>query len=110
MATADQGIINSSNNILYDVASTQAHQFRVNNTIELDIDETAIEAPNAEFRVVTMPIIQFTTPADNDVVTYNATTDEFELQPGGGGGEFTAAWTANHNQGGSGFESRAARE
>jgi len=35
--------------------------------------------------VVTMPIAQFTTPTDNHVVTYNATNDEFELQPGGGG-------------------------
>ena len=37
-------------------------------------------------RVVAMPTAQFTTPTDNHVVTYNATTDEFELQAGGGGG------------------------
>lgn len=33
--------------------------------------------------VVAMPIAQFTSPTDNYVVTYNATNDEFELQPGG---------------------------
>ena len=36
--------------------------------------------------VVAMPIAQFTSPTDNHVVTYNAATDEFELQAGGGGG------------------------
>jgi hypothetical protein len=35
--------------------------------------------------VVAMPIAQFTSPTDNYVVTYNAATDEFELQAGGGG-------------------------
>lgn len=39
-----------------------------------------------EMGVVAMPITQFTSPTDNYVVTYNASTDEFELQAGGAGG------------------------
>jgi len=38
-----------------------------------------------EVGVVAMPIAQFTSPVDNQVVTYNAANDEFELQAGGGG-------------------------
>ena len=33
----------------------------------------------AEMGVVAMPLAQFTTPGDGNVVTYNATTDSFEL-------------------------------
>jgi hypothetical protein len=43
-----------------------------------------------EMGVVAMPIAQFTSPTDNYVVTYNAATDEFELQAGGGGGDHGA--------------------
>lgn len=43
--------------------------------------------------VVAMPIAQFTNPTDNHVVTYNAATDEFELQAGGGGGQDLATDT-----------------
>lgn len=43
-----------------------------------------------EMGVVAMPIAQFTSPTDDYVVTYNATNDEFELQPGGSGGGFQA--------------------
>jgi len=39
-----------------------------------------------ELGVVSMPIAQFVTPTDGDVIAYNATNDEFELTPGGGGG------------------------
>lgn len=39
-----------------------------------------------ELGVVSMPIAQFGTPGDGNVVTYNATNDEFELVPAGGGG------------------------
>ena len=38
-----------------------------------------------EIGVVAMPIAQFTTPGDGEVVTYNATNDEFELAAAGGG-------------------------
>ena len=40
---------------------------------------------NEEQAIVTMPIGQFTSPTDGNVVTYNATNDEFELVAGGGG-------------------------
>lgn len=39
-----------------------------------------------EMAVVAMPIAELTSPTDTHVVTYNATTDEFELAAGGGGG------------------------
>jgi len=39
----------------------------------------------AEQAIVSMPISQFTSPVDGFVVTYNATNDQFELQPGGAG-------------------------
>lgn len=41
-----------------------------------------------EMAVVAMPIAQLTTPTDGNVVSYNATNDEFELAAGSG---FTAA-------------------
>jgi len=44
-----------------------------------------------ELGVVSMPIAQFTTPADGAVPTYSAANDEFELIAGGGGG--TDGWT-----------------
>jgi len=37
-----------------------------------------------ELGVVSMPIAQFTTPTDGNVIAYNATNDEFELVAGGG--------------------------
>lgn len=39
----------------------------------------------AEFGLVGMPIAEFTSPSDGDVVTYNAATDEFLLLPAGAG-------------------------
>jgi len=39
-----------------------------------------------EMAVVAMPVAELTTPTDGDAVTYNATTDEFELRAGGGAG------------------------
>lgn len=38
-----------------------------------------------EVGIVAMPIAQFTSPTDGNVVSYNATNDEFELAAGGGG-------------------------
>ena len=37
-----------------------------------------------EVGIVAMPIAQFTSPTDGNVVSYNATNDEFELAAGGG--------------------------
>lgn len=42
-----------------------------------------------EMAVVAMPVAELTSPTDTHVVTYNATTDEFELAAGGGGGGAT---------------------
>lgn len=39
-----------------------------------------------ELGVVSMPIAQFGTPTDGDVIAYNAATDEFELVAAAGGG------------------------
>jgi len=48
-----------------------------------------------ELGVVSMPIIQFVTPTDGDVIAYNTTNDEFELVPSISGEVFT--WTATHS-------------
>jgi len=42
-----------------------------------------------EIGVVAMPIAQFTSPVGGEVVTYNATNDEFELAAAGGGGSWS---------------------
>ena len=58
--------------------------------------------------VVSVPDAQIVTPTGGHVITYNATTDEFELVAATGG-EFTGAWTADHNTGGSVFSLQDAR-
>lgn len=46
--------------------------------------------------VVSMPIAQFTSPADGNVVAYNATNDEFELvTPSGGGAAIEFTWASS---------------
>ena len=58
--------------------------------------------------VVSVPDAQIITPTGGHVITYNATNDEFELVAATGG-EFTGAWTADHNTGGSVFSLQDAR-
>jgi len=44
-----------------------------------------------EMAVPAVPIAQLTTPSDGDAVTYNATTDEFELRTPSGSGDMVLA-------------------
>jgi len=48
--------------------------------------------------VVSMPIAEFTTPADGTLVAYNATNDEFELVAPSGGGNVSNTGTPLDNQ------------
>jgi hypothetical protein len=49
-----------------------------------------------ELAVISVPVAQLTTPTDGDVVSYNATNDEFELvQPSGGSGNIGTGFASN---------------
>lgn len=65
----------------------------VNAAGEIALDTTVTDFANgiikyfstAEAGIVAMPVAEFTSPTDGNVVTYNGTTDQFELQPAGAG-------------------------
>jgi hypothetical protein len=50
-----------------------------------------------ELGVVSMPIVQFTTPTDGDVIAYNAINDEFQLVTAGGGGDVVGPASSTTN-------------
>ena len=50
-----------------------------------------------ELGVVSMPIVQFTTPTDGDVIAYDAINDEFQLVTAGGGGDVVGPASSTTN-------------
>ena len=86
----------------------------VNGDIAIDTTITDFTTPLIRYFgtesmvVIAVPDAQIVTPTGGHVITYNATTDEFELVAATGG-EFTGAWTADHNIGGSAFSLQDAR-
>jgi len=102
-AASDVTITHSSNKLTFaggtmDFASVSEFLIRLGQVGSTDgalaIDQTVTDFSHGilkyydgeEMGVVAMPIAQFVSPTDTQVVTYNATNDEFELAAAGGVG------------------------